>query len=63
MADWVFKLRILRRYVGDAVRAWWDDCGSRDLGEQFCCAGDPMECGCRGVSVRETLAWLLEEKR
>ena len=56
----IFKLRILAVYVGDAVQAWWEDCGKRDLNDRYCCAGDPMECGCRGATVRETLEYLLE---
>lgn len=56
----IFKLRILIVYVRDAIGAWWIDCGKRDLDEVYCCAGNPMECACRGATTRETLEYLLE---
>lgn len=53
------KLLILwRTFIVDAFITWRQEVWRKDLGQHYCCQGDPMMdgCGCQGATVRDVYA-------
>lgn len=55
MADLIFKLRVLRAFVSDAIDNWRELVWSRDLDAAYCCDG--RECCCGGETVRQVFSY------
>ena len=52
--DTLWKLRILFRvFLPDTLHQWQHEIWCKDPDTRFCCDGNPMECGCQGVTTRE----------
>jgi len=51
MADFIFKMRMLRMFIRQSIDDWREQVWKRDLDSVYCCDG--RECCCGGSSVRE----------
>lgn len=59
MSNTLFKMRILGRLIANAVNEWRREVWKRDLDSYMCCEG--IDCGCCGITVRES--WSQTTKR
>jgi hypothetical protein len=61
LSDLLFKLRVLRFFIWNAVGEWKREIWSADLDAPYCCGGH--ECGCQASTTRELYGWHLEQGR
>lgn len=53
--DFVFKLRVLRWLIADAISQWRKEVWPAELDASYCCDG--RECGCQAATHREIWTW------